>query len=80
MREHLILAMMTSQIQPPNFPHDVILKDYIEAGLPKATLVRLGKIVTLDTSMVFKQIGKLTKRDQAKIKFEFEIIFKQIIS
>jgi mRNA interferase MazF len=78
MGEHLILAMMTSQVKPPNFPHDVILKNFEEAGLPKATLVRLSKIVTLDSSMVYKKLGKLSKKDQAAIKIEFGKLFASV--
>lgn len=80
MREHVILAMMTSRIQPPNFPHDIILNDFEEAGLPKPTLVRLSKIVTLDSHLVLKKLGKLTKRDQVALKARFKALFAGLIT
>lgn len=74
--EFLVLAMMTSQVKVPRFPFDVELKSYKSAGLPKATLVRLSKIVTLESGLVVKKIGSLSAIDQEALKKEFGKLFK----
>ena len=76
LREHVIVAMITSQLSGPRFPFDVELEKYQAAGLPKPSLVRLGKIVTLDSSLIVKQLGTLTAADKRLVKAEFEKLFK----
>ncbi len=66
----VIVAMMTSQIQRL-FPHDVVLKDWSHAGLPKETLVRLCKVVTLEESMIEKRLGTLAAADKRRVKTEW---------
>ena len=73
--EHLIVVMMTSQVKKPHFPNDIILSDWEEAGLPLPTLVRLGKFVTVDMSIVRKRIGTLTLKDQKAVRGQFAILF-----
>jgi len=67
--------MMTSQITPPLFPYDVILRDYEKAALPKPTLVRLSKVVTLDAKLITKKLGKLSEYDRETVKREFSKLF-----
>jgi len=56
MSEHAIVCMMTSQVKVPHFPYDILFSDYKEAGLPKPTLIRLSKIVTVDSQIIIKKL------------------------
>ncbi len=75
LREHVIVAMITSQLSGPRFPFDVELEKYEAAGLPKPSLVRLGKLVTLDSSLVLKQLGTLNVADKKLVKAAFSKLF-----
>jgi len=70
--EHLIVAMMTSNLASIAFPADIEVKDLNTAGLPKATLIRLAKVVTIDGSIVDKKLGRLSKSDQARVCTELK--------
>lgn len=74
--EHLIVAMMTSQVKKPHFPFDVTLEDWQASSLPLPTLVRLGKIVTLDASLVRKKLGQITPADVKSVKAGFRKLFE----
>ena len=63
---HLLVAMMTSHMDR-RFPHDVELADPAAAGLPKATLVRLFKLVTLDATLKPRRLGRLAASDRARV-------------
>lgn len=77
--EHVIVAMITSQVRAPLFPHDVMLQDWQKAGLPLESLVRLSKVVTIESSLVVKSLGKLTKPDRNKITTEFRKLFHEFV-
>jgi len=79
LREHVVLAMMTSQVSRPKFPHDVDVDHLSPAGLPKPTLVRLGKLVALDSQLIVKTLGILHARDRDKIRAEFGRMFKALL-
>ena len=70
---HFIVAMMTSHIKK-RFPHDVLLHEHSEAGLPKPTLVRLFKVVAIDESLSPRRLGALSKRDRSRISAELKRI------
>ena len=63
-----IVAMMTSQIGGISFPYDVHLSKWKEANLPKETLVRLAKLVTIENSIIKENLGVLEDEDAKKIK------------
>jgi len=79
LHEHVILAMMTSQVSGPKFPHDVEIEHLSPAGLPKPTLVRLGKVVTLDSQLIVKSLGSLHARDRERIRAEFRRLFGSLL-
>jgi len=58
----VILAAITSQIPKkiPTTDHLLALDDQKQAGLPKTSLVKLGKVVTLDQRLVRKKLGSLS--------------------
>ena len=72
-----IVAMMTSQVDHLSIPHDVLLDDIQTAGLPKATLVRLSKITTVEESLIEKKIGNLSSKDQMAVKGELRELLKE---
>lgn len=75
LNEHYIVAMMTSHVSGLSFPYDVLLSDWRGAGLPKPTLVRLAKVVTLDKALIKTQLGRLLKVDQQMVAVKFKELF-----
>ena len=70
---HFIAAMMTSHTTK-RFPHDVVLTDHSGAGLPKPTLVRLFKIVTIDETLAIRRLGAISKADRGRVSAELKRI------
>src|SRR5262249_13295366 len=62
--EHYIVAMITSQLTGFSFPGDTLLAKWREAGLPKPSMVRLAKVVTIERSLVRKKLGALQGADR----------------
>ena len=58
----LIVAAVTSQIPPTIDEDDILLNgtEIISAGLPKISLVKTGKIVTIDQRLIRRRLGTLT--------------------
>jgi mRNA interferase MazF len=70
----VVLAGITSQI-PKKIPATdflLSLEDQHLAGLPKPSLVRLGKIVTLDQRLIRKKLGRLSEPTLAKLSVELQ--------
>lgn len=63
--EDLLLARLTTH--PPRELSDISLKFWSEIGLPRASTVRLTKLVTLDHRLVHHKIGQLHKEDGKNI-------------
>jgi len=80
LNEHVIVAMMTCHLSGLDFPHDASLVDWQKAGLPKPTLVRLAKVVTLDKKLVKRKLGRLLKTDQQSIVTKFKELFLPFLS
>jgi mRNA interferase MazF len=57
----LLLARLTTH--SPRESSDVALKHWSEAGLPRASTVRLTKLVTIDNRLVHHKIGRLRMED-----------------
>jgi mRNA interferase MazF len=73
--QHLIVAMMTSHVEK-HFPHDLLVENPSEAGLPKPTLIRLAKVVTIDSSLIKKRLGSLSKSDRKQVEKEWRLLFE----
>ena len=75
----LIVAAITSHILPEVDPSDFRLTeaDLRAGGLPKASLVKLGKIVTLDQRLVRKKLGALPFGTLDKLLTQLQGIFKK---
>jgi mRNA interferase MazF len=60
-RQDCILLAITSQV-PTQLDRDEITlstNDLLAAGLPKSSIVKLGKIITLEQNLIVKQLGQL---------------------
>jgi len=58
----IVLIAVTSQITRRISPTDHMLspQDQRQAGLPKPSMVKVGKIVTLDRRLMRKRLGRLS--------------------
>lgn len=63
---NVVLLMITSAHNNPVFG-DIQIQDIKKSGLLGASIVR-GKIFSLDARLILKNIGKLSLKDQKKIK------------
>ena len=79
LQQHYVVAMVTSQLTGLGFPGDTHLARWSEAGLPKPSLVRLAKVVTIDKSLIRKELGSLHSVDRKAIREEFKQVFKQLV-
>ena len=70
----LILAAITSQIPAQLQPGEYLLsgRDQKAAGLPKPSVIKLGKIVTIDPRLIRKALGKLSVETMKKVKAVFQ--------
>ncbi len=69
-RNDVIIAAITSRISG-KIPEDEYLlssEEQKSAGLPKQSVVKLGKLVTIDQRLVRKKLGHLSKETQSRIK------------
>jgi len=63
----LIVVGITSTVRPPFRPGDVVLSDWLEAGLMKPSAVRSG-LAVLDRSEIVRILGKLSDKDFAQVE------------
>jgi mRNA interferase MazF len=56
--------------------HDVNLKPSIKNGLKAASLIRLGKLATLDKSLVIGLLGELSVTDMEKVNQSLRLLFQ----
>jgi len=77
--EHYVVAMVTSNLSGLTFPGDTQLAKWSEAGLPKPSVARLAKVVTVERSLIRKKLGALQAADQKAIRMQFHRVFAAII-
>jgi mRNA interferase MazF len=77
--EHYVVAMVTSQLTGLAFPGDTLLVKWKEAGLPKPSLIRLAKVVTIERSLIRKELGSLLPVDRKAIRQGFKHVFKLLV-
>ena len=58
----LVVVGVTSTVAPPLRPGDVLLKDWLQAGLLKPSAVR-GGLVVIDRNEIVRRLGQLSDRD-----------------
>jgi mRNA interferase MazF len=56
----LLMARITTH--PPREPSDVALNRWFEIGLPRASTIRLTKLVTIDHRLIHHKIGRFAFR------------------
>lgn len=76
--DHSILAMITSS-EHASWPHDALIHDFKECGLTKPCLIRF-KLFTIDNRLIRNRIGILSKPDQKRIRSNFAVVFKEIVT
>lgn len=76
-RDDVIIAAITSQI-PPRLSFDEFLipeNALTAAGLPKASVIKLGKVITLHRHLVRKSIGRFSQGIISEILSRFLEVF-----
>lgn len=58
---YVVLAAITSQVPANLKPDEYLLSgnDQIAAGLPKPSIIKIGKVVTIDQRLIRKSLGQL---------------------
>lgn len=69
--EDLLLARITTR--PAREAGDMSLIQWSEAGLPKASTVRLAKLATVDRRLVLRRIGRIGAADGSNVLGAFEV-------
>lgn len=70
---HLVTVMITSA-KRSSWPLDTPIKNFKEAGLSTKCLIRM-KFFTVDTSLVLKKVGTLSKADVKSFKESLKQLF-----
>lgn len=78
----VIAAAVTSRIPDQPEPSDFLLdaSDLESARLPKASLVKLGKILTLDQRLIRKKLGFLPAATLTRLLDEFQHVLRSPLS
>jgi mRNA interferase MazF len=58
----ILFARITSKDRDGEW--EVVIQDFMKAGLLHASIIRLSKMVSLESSLIERQIGRLSNRDQ----------------
>jgi len=77
---HYVVSMVTSQVAVARFPHDVIIREWREAGLPKPSLIRLAKMVTVEESVIRRRFGALRAEDANEVRRQFQRLFSSLLA
>ncbi|MTJ52435.1 type II toxin-antitoxin system PemK/MazF family toxin [Anabaena sp. UHCC 0253] len=69
--QHIIFALITSRIPENSLHTDIILRpenpDFIISGLRKSSTIRLDHLVTLQFSLIQRELGLLSLKTQTLI-------------
>lgn len=64
----IVLSVFKMTTHPPRDELDYQLINYAAAGLPKQTVVRLSKLIILDSVDMIRQLGRLSLQDIQAIR------------
>ncbi len=70
----ILFARITSQEREGRW--EVAIQDWSQAGLLYPSVVRLSKLVSLESSIVWKNLGRMSERDQVAISLRLEDLIK----
>src|ERR1700693_5954318 len=76
--EHYVVAMVTSRLDGAVFPGDTRFARWREAGLPKPSMARLAKVVTVERSLILKKLGTVHGSDRQVIRRQFRKVFAEL--
>lgn len=74
----LLMARITTH--PPRESSDVVLNRWSETGLPRASTVRLTKLITIDHRLVHHKIGCVHPDDGLDVALALQQLTSTIIS
>ncbi len=76
-QQDVIVVAISSHFPSKLGKNDFVIgeKNLTGSGLPKISLVKLGKIITIDQRLIRKSIGKLQKNEFKKIIGKIKEIF-----
>ena len=74
-----IVAAITSQVPPDLQPDEYRLSasDLLAGGLPRPSLVKLGKLFTMSKSLLRKRLGRLPEATMVVILKQMEQVFHE---
>ena len=80
MHRHVVLAFVTSRIPAPLASSDIILDardpDFSTTGLRVSSTLRLHRLMTVTTSIIQRELGKLALPMQAEINAKLRDLFE----
>lgn len=73
--QDVTVCFITTQIEWQE-PTDIVLSPNIDNGLRKLSLIRVGKIATLEKSLIKGLMGRLTPNDIHEINSKLKLVFQ----
>jgi mRNA interferase MazF len=77
--EHYVVAMVTSRLDGAVFPGDTRFAKWREAGLPKPSMARLAKVVTVERSLIRAKLGTVDGSDRQALRRQFRKMFAELV-
>ena len=69
---HVVLAFVTSQVEPAPLPFDLVLDprdpDFARTGLRYPSTLRLHRLMTASTSLIQRELGRLSPAHMAAVE------------
>lgn len=76
---HVVLAFVTSQVEPVPLPSDLVLDprdpDFARTGLRLASTLRLHRLLTASTSLIHRELGRLSRAYIAAVDARLRQLF-----
>lgn len=73
------IAMISSRVDDPSIDGDYKIKHWEEAHLLHPSIIRLSKVATVESSVIDKKLGVLSKKEINGVKTNFKKLFKQLL-
>ena len=75
-REDVIVAAITSQIPSPTAADEMLLEsdDLTACGLPKRSVIRTGKLFTIQQNLIRRRLGNLPDPRASELDSELQIV------